>query len=102
MLVPRVGSCLSVRLPGALGPCVLRVVCWVGSPGSSSFRLRCSLVSAGGSSSLGRWSGRGFVLVPLSAVGRVLPALPFASRSARAALRAPLRARLAPGFGEQK
>ena len=99
MLVPRVGSCLSVRLPGSLGPCVLRVASWVGSPGAAGFRLRCSLVSAGGSPSLGRWSGRGFVLVPLSAVGRVLPALPFASRSARAALRAPLCARVPASAG---
>ena len=99
MLVPRVGSCLSVRLPGALAPCILRVAYWVGSPSSGSFRLRCSLVSAGDSSSLGRWSGRGFVLVPLSAVGRVLPALPFASRSARAALRAPLCNRIPASAG---
>ena len=99
MLVPRVGSCLSVRLPGALGPCVLRVASWVGSPGASGFRLRCSVVCAGSSSSLGRWSGRGFVLVPLSAVGRVLPALPFASARVRAALRAPLCARVPASAG---
>lgn len=89
MLVPRLGSCVSVVLPGALAPCVLRVVGAVGS--GSGFRLRC--VVAGPllpASCLGRWSGSGAVRVPLSAVRRVLPSAPFFSRAARAALGASL------------
>lgn len=81
MLIPNIDSCIAVRLPGALCPCVLRVCGVVGF--GSSFRLRCSLVSAGGQSCLGRWSGKGFVLVPVSAVRRVLPQKPFGSRPSR-------------------
>ena len=94
MLVPRVGSCLSVRLPGSSAPCVLRVACWVGSPGAKSFRLRCSLVQGSLPAQLGRWSGRGFVLVPLSAVGRVLPASPFLSSGRRRVVCSSLRVRV--------
>lgn len=94
MLVPRVGSCLSVRLPGALAPCILRVECWVGEPSAPSFRLRCSLVLGSLPARFARRSGRVFVLVPLSRVGRVLPASPFMSSARRRVLCASLRVRV--------
>lgn len=94
MLVPRVGSCITCHLPGSSAPCVLRVECWVGEPSAPSFRLRCSLVQGSLPAQLGRWSGRGFVLVPVSAVGRVLPSSPFMSSARRRVLCASLRVRV--------
>lgn len=94
MLVPRVGSCFSCRLPGSSAPCVLRVLEWVGEPCVHGFRLRCCLVQGSLPAQLGRWSGRGFVLVPLSAVGRVLPSSPFLSSGRRRVICASLRVRV--------
>ena len=111
MLVPAVGSCVSVMLPKFSGPSILRVVGWSASlpglpvvPGSPSFRLRCSVVlgpsSRGSGPSLGRGPSSvlqaGALLIPLGRVRRVLPSSPFISGAARAALRSPLCRRVAP------
>ncbi len=69
-------SCFTVLLPGAQCPVVLR---FLGLDVDG--RLLCVLArsSCRASSCLGRWSGRGLVAVPPSAVRRVLPSRPFAA-----------------------
>lgn len=69
-------SCFTVVLPGAQCPVVLR---FLGL--DTDGRLLCVLArsSCRASSCLGRWSGVGLVVVPASAVRRVLPPLPFAA-----------------------
>jgi len=68
-------SCFTVVLPGALCPVVLR---FLGRDVDG--RLLCVLArsSCRARSCLGRWSGVGLVVIPVSAVRRVLPAAPFA------------------------